>query len=85
MNGIEKPIMMIRQEFIDKLVEDINTCDLPLFVIEPILKDIYMDVKNTLQKQYENEMYLYMQAIQEHIVNNQKQEQEQEQEQDDSE
>ncbi len=78
MNGmIEKPIMIIRQEFIEKLVEDINTCNLPLYVIEPILKDIYMDVKNSLQKQYENEMAMYMQSVQEYVMNNQKQEQEQ--------
>ena len=56
---IEKPIMVIRQEFIDKISYDINNCNLPLFVIEPILKEMYLEVKSLSQQQYEMEKARY--------------------------
>lgn len=56
---IEKPITVIRQEFIDAISNDISNCNLPLFVIEPILRDIYMEVKSLSQKQYEMEKAEY--------------------------
>ena len=61
---IEKPITMVRQEFIDSISNDINNCGLPLFVIEPILRDIYLEVKSLSQKQYELEKTEYEQKIQ---------------------
>lgn len=58
-NNIEKPITVVRQEFIDGLVDYINNSGLPLFIIEPILKDIYMEVKAMSQNQYELEKSQY--------------------------
>ena len=52
---IQKPITVIRQEFIEKLVDEVENCQLPLFVIEPILQDLLNMVKVTSQKQYEAE------------------------------
>lgn len=57
--NIEKPITVIRQEFIDVISNNINNCNLPLFVIEPILRDIYLEVKSLSQKQYEIEKAEY--------------------------
>ena len=51
--NIVKPITLIRQEFVDTLVEEINNCQLPMFVIEPILQDLLDQVKVMVQKQYE--------------------------------
>ena len=62
--NIEKPITVIRQEFIDTISNDINNCNLPLFVIEPILKDIYLEVKSLSQKQYEFEKAEYESKLQ---------------------
>lgn len=56
---VEKPITIIRQEFIDKISNDINNCGLPLFIIEPILRDLYLEVKSLSQKQYEIEKAEY--------------------------
>lgn len=50
---IEKPITVARQEFIDKLSNAINTCNLPLFIIEPIMRDMYLEIKSLSQRQYE--------------------------------
>lgn len=54
-----KPTTLVRQEFIDTIYKDINNSNLPLFVIEPILKDIYMEVKSLSQQQYELEKAEY--------------------------
>ena len=48
-----------RQEFIEKLVSDINNCQLPMFVVEPILQDMLNAVKASAQKQYEIEKAQY--------------------------
>jgi hypothetical protein len=60
---IVKPMSVIRQEFAEKLVEDINNSLLPLFVIEPILQDALDAVKAAAQKQYEVEKAQYEQQL----------------------
>ena len=60
---IQKPLSVIRQEFIEQIVDDINNCGLPLFVIEPILQDVLNMVKATAQKQYETEKAQYEQQL----------------------
>ena len=62
-SNIEKPISVIRQEFIDTLIKDINDSKLPLFVIEPILKGLYTEVKIASQRQYEIEKSQYENAL----------------------
>jgi hypothetical protein len=57
--NIIKPITLIRQEFVEALVEEINNCQLPMFVIEPILQDLLNQVKAVAQKQYEADKAQY--------------------------
>ena len=57
--NIVKPITLIRQEFVETLVEAINNCQLPMFVIEPILQDLLDQVKVMVQKQYEADKTQY--------------------------
>lgn len=61
--NLKKPITIVRQEFIEKLADDINNSNLPLFVIESILKDIYLEVKSMSQKQYEIDKSQYEEKI----------------------
>lgn len=61
---VTKPISVIRQEFIDQLVNDVNNCGLPLFVVEPILQDILYSVKAAAKQQYETEKAQYEQQLQ---------------------
>ena len=63
MGKIEKPITVVRQDFIDALIGIINTCELPLFVVEPILRDVYMEVKSLSNKQYEVEKMEYEKKV----------------------
>ena len=57
--NIMKPMSVARQEFIDHLVDDINNCELPMFIIEPILQDILASVKAAAKVQYEEEKKQY--------------------------
>ena len=63
MEQITKPITVVRQEFIEKMVNEINTCGLPLFVVEPILKDLLNEVNATVKQQYEMEKAQYELAL----------------------
>ena len=63
MEQIKKPLSVARQEFIEKIVEEINTCGLPLFVVEPILKDLLNEVSTAVKRQYETEKAQYEQAL----------------------
>lgn len=69
MNEIVKPISVVRQEFIEQLVNDVNNCQLPLFVIEPILQDMLNMVKSAAQKQYEAEKAQYEKQLLEQTSN----------------
>lgn len=62
---ITKPISVVRQEFIENVINDINNCKLPLFVIEYILQDILNSVKSTVQQQSEFEKAQYEKQLQE--------------------
>jgi hypothetical protein len=63
MEQITKPITVVRQEFIEKMVNEINTCGLPLFVVEPILRDLLNEVSTAVKRQYEVEKAQYEQAL----------------------
>lgn len=59
--NLSKPITIVRAEFISNLANLINTSTLHPFIIEPILKDVYFEVKNAAQKQYEMDVVKYEQ------------------------
>lgn len=63
--NIVKPVTLIRQEFVDTLVEEINNCPLPMFVIEPILQDLLDQVRTSAQKQYEADKKQYEEQLKE--------------------
>lgn len=56
---IMKPLTVARHEFVEALISLINGCQLPPFVIEAVLKDVYTDVRIVAQKQLENDMKKY--------------------------
>ncbi len=69
-DNLNKPITIVRAEFISDLTKLINESKLPLFIIEPILKDIYIEVKSVAQKQYEYDLANYNQLKQEQSSEN---------------
>lgn len=62
-NEIQKPISVIRAEFISSLTNLINTSALPPFIIEPILKDMYSDIRMLSQKQLEADTKRYQEQL----------------------
>ena len=48
-----------RQELVEQLVDDINNCSLPLFVVEYVLQDVLNTVKTASQEQCQLEKAKY--------------------------
>lgn len=60
---MEKPISVVRQEFIDDVVGLVNESILPMFVIEPILKELYISVKKEAERVYQKEKAEYEKSL----------------------
>ena len=60
---INKPVMMLREEFITNMSNLINNSGLPLFIVEPIVRDMLMEINVAVKKQYEMEKAQYEQAL----------------------
>lgn len=61
--NIQKPVSIIRMELQQALIDVINNADLPAFVVEPILRDLYYEAKASTQRQYENDVKAYEQLL----------------------
>ena len=64
---LNMPITVARAEFISNLTKLINESSLPPFIIEPILKDMYVEIKDIAQKQYELDKAKYEQSRHKHL------------------
>lgn len=62
-NEILKPMSVARAEFISSLTDLINTCMLPPFVIEPVLKDMYNEVHSMSKQQLELDTKRYNEQL----------------------
>lgn len=60
---INKPLSLIRDDFLKALIDLINGSKLPPFIMEPILKDMYNDVHIAAATQLENERKAYEELI----------------------
>ena len=60
-NEVMKPISLLKEDFADSLVNLCNNSGLPFFVLEYILKDVYLEVKGLAKKQYESDLIKYTQ------------------------
>jgi hypothetical protein len=69
-DSLNKPVTVVRAEFISNLTNLINESKLPLFVVEPILKDVYLEVRDASQKQYEHDLMNYNQLKQKQLDDN---------------
>ena len=63
--NIMKPMSVVKYEFTEQLIDDINNCKLPLFVVEYILQDVLDTVKTAAKQQYEMEKKQYEQQLKE--------------------
>ena len=60
---ILKPVTILREEFINNLTDMVNNSDLPMFVLEPIFRDMHSKIKIAEQKQLENDKIKYQEII----------------------
>lgn len=56
---MNKPITIVREEVKEQIADIINNSGLPAFVIEPILQDFLMEVRNVAIRQYEYDKQQY--------------------------
>ena len=62
-NNISKPISMVLMELKEGLANQINNANLPLCLVEPIVKDLYMEVHNLSEAQTRKDIEEYNKAI----------------------
>ena len=60
---ILKPVTILREEFINNLTDMVNNSDLPMFVLEPIFRDMHSKIKIAEQKQLENDKLKFQEMI----------------------
>lgn len=60
---ILKPVTILREEFITNLTNMINDSELPMFVLEPIFKDMHNKIRIAEQQQLENDKKKYQEMI----------------------
>lgn len=68
--SIQKPIPLAKQEFLEGLVKLVNSSQLPMFVMEYIIKDVYLEVKDAAQKEYEKSKEYYENAVSNNGIEN---------------
>lgn len=61
--NVEKPVMVMRREFINNLASLINQSGLALLIIEPILRDALNDVNNHLKNEEKLEFEAYKNSL----------------------
>ena len=63
-NKITKPMTLLRNEFIAKIVELCNNSGLPFFAVEDVLKNLTQEVHAAAHQQLKNDAELYQKALQ---------------------
>lgn len=58
-NDIQKPATLAYEDTKKSLADIINNCGFPLFVVEPILKELLDEVRAVRKKQYETDKERY--------------------------
>lgn len=59
-----KPITLVHEELVADLTNIINNSKLPAFIIEPVLKDLYLEIKAMSQRQLARDKDMYNQSLQ---------------------
>lgn len=67
---MKKPTSVLKREFTAKLVDVINNSGLPYLVVEPIIKDVWNEIKTKEEETYQREKATYEQAMLEEAQNN---------------
>ena len=60
---MNKPITIVREETREQIAAVINNSGLPAFVIEPILQEFLIEVRNVATRQYEYDKQQYLEFL----------------------
>ena len=60
---MNKPVSIVREEFKSDLIKLINNSGLQLFIVEPILQEIFLEVRNVAKTQYELDKKRYEESL----------------------
>lgn len=61
--GIAKPLTLLREDFINNVVDLCNNSNLPYFIIENVLRDVISEIHLAGKQQLENDRAKYNEAI----------------------
>lgn len=67
---MEKPITMIIDETTRELANVCNNSQLPLYILEPIIKDLYLEVQELNKRNSRQERMIYEQSLVQEQNNN---------------
>lgn len=59
----KKPTSVARVDFISDMANVINNSGLPAFIMEPIVKDMLLEIQSAAQKQYEHDKEQYEKTL----------------------
>lgn len=68
---MEKPISLKLKDFKNDAVNLINTSGLPLFIVEPILREVLVAVQTKVEQEYQQDKINYEQSLKEQEGENQ--------------
>lgn len=60
---VYKPVSMMRDEFVQGLINLANNSGLPAIIMEYVVRDFYQDIRATAAKQYEQEKQQYQDEL----------------------
>lgn len=60
---MRKPLVIARNEFMQKLIQAANDSGLPFVVMEYVVRDFYEEVRSTAARQYEKDKEDYENAL----------------------
>ena len=58
----EKPLTVMREEFVDNLINLINSSGLPFFIVLDVMKSAQTEVQEAAKKQYEEDLKKYSES-----------------------
>lgn len=69
---MKKPIILKIEEGKEKIVKAINSTELPIFILEPIIKDVYQEIIRVKQQEYKKAEKSYIENLREENKNNER-------------
>ena len=61
--NLEKPITLVREDFINNIIDTCNNSGLPFFMIEDIMKDLIQQIHAAAKQQLEEDRKKYQKEL----------------------